>query len=184
MKKKKKIVLSKTQKKVIIAFAVIIAVVLTGVLIFKTNQTYFTTKMMYAFMPQSYVAELDEGDIEFFVEYNKDYSPKKYNNEIVKAFQYYYYDENGERIDLGIDGGYDDDGDGEKSPLSVPFMYLMGQRIGEFKSVMKKVLLAAAAVIVVVLIVVWFIVWSKNEDKQKHEKYGDKNNHKKKKSKK
>ncbi len=184
MKEKKKINLNKTQRKVIIAFAVIIAVIAAVFTIYKTNQVYFTTKMMYAFMPQSYVAELDEGNIEFFVEYNKDYSPKKYNYEIVKAFQYYYFDENGERVDLGVDGGYDDDKDGEKSPLSVPFMFLMAQRIGTFKAAMKKVLLAVAAVVIVALIVIWFIVWSKNEDKQKMEKYGDKNNHNKKKSKK
>lgn len=183
MSNKKKISLNKTQRNIIITFAVIIAVAITGFVVFKTNQTYFTTKLMYAFMPQSYVAELDEGNIEFFVEYNKDYSPKKYNNEIVKAFQYYYYDENGEKVDLGIDGGYDDDGDGEKSPLSVPFIFLMGQRISTFKSIMTKVLLVLAAVIVVALIFVWFIVWSRNEDKQKLEKYGNKNNKNKKKKK-
>lgn len=45
-------------------------------------------------------------------------------------------------------------------------------------------MLALAAIIVVALIVVWFIVWSRNEDKQKLEKYGDKTKNKNKKSKK
>ncbi len=60
----------------------------------------------------------------------------------------------------------------------------MGQRIGTFKAIMSKVMLALAAIIVVALIVVWFIVWSRNEDKQKLEKYGDKTKNKNKKSKK
>lgn len=174
MKKKKELNLSKKQRNAIIAFAVIVAVAITSLIVFKTNQIYFTTKIMYAFMPQSYVAELEEGNIEFFVEYNKGYSAKESNNDPMQAFRYYYFDENGERVDLGIDGGYDEDGTGEKKPLSVPFMFLMGQRIGTFKAIMTKVMLVLAAVIVVVLIVVWFIVWSKNEDKQKLEKYGDK----------
>lgn len=178
MKEKKKISLTKKQRNVIITFAVLVAVVITGLIVFKSNQIYFTTKLMYAFMPQSYVAELDDGNIEFFVEYNKDYSAKESNYDPMQAFRYYYYDENGERVDLGIDGGYDEVGNGEKSPLSVPFMFLMGQRIGTFKAIMKKVLLALAAVIIVVLIIVWYIVWSRNEDKQKLEKYGDKPNKK------
>lgn len=184
MNDKKKNSLTKTQRNVIITFAVIIAVAITGLIVFKTNQIYFTTKLMYAFMPQSYVAELDEGNIEFFVEYNNDYSAKESNNDPMQAFRYYYFDENGERVDLGIDGGYDEEGNGEKSPLSVPFMFLMGQRIGTFKAIMSKVMLGLAAIIVVALIVVWFIVWSRNEDKQKLEKYGDKTKNKNKKSKK
>lgn len=184
MKEKKKINLSKKQRNIIITFAVIIAVAITGLIVFKTNQIYFTTKLMYAFMPQSYVAELDDGNIEFFVEYNKDYSAKESGNDPLQAFSYYYFDENGERVDLGVDGGYDEEGNGEKSPLSVPFMFLMGQRIGTFKSIATKVMLALAAVVIVALIVVWFIVWSKNEDKQKLEKYGEKKNKKNKKSKK
>ena len=179
MKEKKKISLNKTQRNIIITFAVIAAVVITGLLVFKTNQIYFTTKLMYAFMPQSYVAELENGNIEFFVEYNKGYSAKESNNDPLQAFSYYYFDENGERVDLGVDGGFDEEGNGEKQPLSVPFMILMGQRIGTFKSIMTKVMLALAAVIIVALIVVWFIVWSKNEDKQKLEKYGGKPKHKK-----
>ena len=179
MEKKKEFNLSKKQRNAIIAFAVIVAVAVTSLIVFKTNQIYFTTKLMYAFMPQSYVAELENGNIEFFVEYNKDYSAKESNNDPLQAFSYYYFDENGERVDLGVDGGFDEEGNGEKQPLSVPFMFLMGQRIGTFKSIMTKVMLVLAAVIIAVLIVVWFIVWSRNEDKQKLEKYGDKPNSKK-----
>lgn len=184
MKEKKKLNLSKKQRNIIITFAVIIAVAITCLIVFKTNQIYFTTKLMYAFMPQSYVAELDDGNMEFFIEYNKDYSAKESNNDPLQAFSYYYYDENGERVDLGIDGGYDFYGTGEKGPLSVAFMYMMSQRINTFKSIVFKVLIAIAAVAIAALIVVWFIVWSKNEDKQKLEKYGNKTKKKKKKSKK
>ncbi|MDE5973149.1 MAG: hypothetical protein K2G73_00605 [Eubacterium sp.] len=52
MKDKKKISLTKAQRNVIITFAVIIAVAITSLIVFETNQIYFTTKLMYAFMPQ------------------------------------------------------------------------------------------------------------------------------------
>lgn len=184
MKENKKINLSKKQRNIIITFAVIIAVAITGLIVFKANQIYFTTKLMYAFMPQSYVAECEDGNIEFFVEYNKDYNVKESNNDPLQAFSYYYFDKNGERIDLGIDGGYDFYGTGDKGPLSVAFMYLMSQRVGTFKSIVTKVMLALAAVAIVALIVVWFIVWSRKEDRQKLEKYGEKKSKKNKKSKK
>ena len=58
MNDKKKNSLTKTQRNVIITFAVIIAVAITGLIVFKTNQIYFTTKLMYAFMPLSLTREI------------------------------------------------------------------------------------------------------------------------------
>lgn len=168
--------------KILIAVAVLLlAVVITSVVVISTNQTYFSTRITYALMPKSLVAETKAGDVEFFVRLNDDYDANAQSSTPLQAFEYYYYDKDGKEIDLGPDGYYDDEG--EQLSMSLIFSYKAGEKLATLKSVLSKVGWVLATVVFVGLIVIWFFVWSKKQDMEKEQKYGNKNNSAKKKKK-
>lgn len=168
--------------KILISVAVaLIAVVIAGTVIFLTNQTYFSTRITYALMPKSLVAETKAGDVEFFVRLNDEYDDKEQSSTPLQAFEYYYYDKDGKEIDLGPDGYYDDDG--EQLSMSLIFSYKAGEKLAAVKSVLKTIGWVLAAVVFVGLIVIWFFVWSKKQDMEKEQKYGNKNSSTKKRKK-
>lgn len=173
--------LSKKSKALIIVAVVLLAAIVASVITVSVNQAYFGTKITYALMPKSLVAETKAGDIEFFVRLNEDYDAKAQGSTPLQAFEYYYYDSEGKEIDLGPDGYYED-GD-EKLSMSLIFSYKAGEKLATVKSVLSKIGWALAAVVFVGLIVIWFLVWSKKQDEEKaaaHKKNNSTKNRKKK----
>lgn len=170
--------LSKKKKKIIIAITAVTAVIAAFAVIVAANYTFFSTRVIYALMPKSTIAETDSGSVEYHIRLKDSYDSKEVENNPMLAFEYYTYDENGEKIYLDSDASYSADG------MDTPVFYLFGfrliEKIGPMKSTATTVLWVLAAAAVVVMIVVWYILWARKEDAQKAEKYKNQNLNKKK----
>ncbi len=108
-----------------------------------------------------------------FVYKNKDFNQFKDKNTPLKAFGYYYIDENGKKVDLSWDKAYTGS-KGTKFTPNVWFMIQSGQKLSKFKSVSSKVIPIIVLVVVVLLIYLWFRSWCKREDARMEAMYGKK----------
>ena len=113
------------KKKITIA-AVIVGIIAVIAILIGINQTAIMSDINYAFMPKSITPTVDGVQVEFFVYKNKDFNQFKDKNTPLKAFGYYYIDENGKKVYDGktelIDGRT-----GEKfdNRITVGYMYYL-----------------------------------------------------------
>ena len=162
---------TKKLKKILIPIAVIILVLFSALMIIRANSTAIVTKAMYSLMPESYVAETQDGEVEYFVEYSKTFNPKTDGENALNAFEYYCYDENGNKVELGPDATFINDSGNEIS-LDMMFSSSMGEKISKIQKVFSVVVKVFFVVLFVGLIVLWFFKWSKKQDLEKEMKYG------------
>ena len=113
------------KKKITIA-AVIVGIIAVMAILIGINHTAIMSDINYAFMPKSITPTVDGVQVEFFVYKNKDFNQFKDKNTPLKAFGYYYIDENGKKVYDGktelIDGRT-----GEKfdNRITVGYMYYL-----------------------------------------------------------
>lgn len=169
-------------KKILIPIAVILVLLLGLFLIIRANGTAIITKLVYSAMPESYVVETQDGTYEYFVEYNDEFDPKADIENPLKAYAYYYYDENGERVDMGPDAVYIDP-NGKENSLDTAFVLGIAETLEKINKVFPKIITVIVIVAIVGLIVLWFFKWSKKQDMEKEKKYGNNKQNKSKKKK-
>ena len=150
------------KKKITIA-SVIVGIIAVIAILIGINQTAIMSDINYAFMPKSITPTVDGVQVEFFVYKNKDFNQFKDKNTPLKAFGYYYIDENGKKVDLSWDKAYTVS-KGTKFTPNVWFMIQSGQKLSKFKGVSSKVIPIIVLVVVVLLIYLWFRSWCKRDD--------------------
>ena len=177
-----KTVNTKKLKKILIPIAVILVLLLSLVVIIKTSGITILMKVAYSAMPESYVAETQDGTIEYFIEYNKGFKPDDEFNNLQEAYNFYYYDENSNRVDVEANDTFTDS-DGNAVPIIACFSQDMFSGLENAKKVFSVVAKVLIAVLIIGLIVLWFFKWSKKQDLEKEMKYGNNKHNKNKKKK-
>lgn len=175
----KPIIITKKQKKIIAVVVCVIAALAAVIALISANKTNIYSRVILSFMPESVVADNGSGR-EYFVELTKGIDAKEIEENPLMAFSFYYYDENGERIDLGPNPMVEENG--EESSLAIAFLLksVFDGSIPDTNDI--KVIVSVVVIIVVgiAMTVVWYIVWSKNEDKEKERNKAKANKKKKK----
>lgn len=169
-------------KKILIPIAVILVLLLSLVLIIKTNGITILMKVAYSAMPESYVAETQDGTIEYFIEYNKEFKPDDELNNLQDAYNFYYYDENGSRVDVEGNDTFTDN-NGTAVPIIACFSQDLFSELENARKVFSVVIKVVIVVLIIGLIVLWFFKWSKKQDMEKEKKYGNNKQNKSKKKK-
>ena len=159
--------LSKKKVKIIAIVASIIAVLIAAVAIIHANQTAIYSRLILSFMPKSIVME-DESHIEYFVELSDNLNSDEVKENPLLAFSFYYFDESGNRIDLGPNATLVDE-NGYESSLSIAFLLksALDGNIPNFSDITTIVVVVVVIIVCIGLSALWFIIWSKNEDKSK-----------------
>ena len=143
-------------------------------------QTKVYTEAMYALMPKEITTTVGKDpsyEITLGVRKNPDFDAKKQSKTPLVAFEFYYYNEKGELVELGSDGSIVVDG-ADYGPGYLSFLVKAKENLNTVKSVASKVIIVLVILAVCGLIVVWFKVWSKKEDEKKEQRlisYGSKN---------
>lgn len=165
--------------KLIITFIVLIAVVISGIIIVKSNQNYFYTRALYMLMPKTITGQEMGTDYDLSVGLNGEYDAKKKSSYPLEAFEYYYTDpQTGE--DKVVKGTENASINGEEVPVYLGFLIEAKTNLENLKSVLSKTAIVLVLIIIVGGIILWYKVWSKKEEQQKERKY--KNSHNKHKS--
>lgn len=169
---------NKLNKKYKVGIIILTVVAVIGIIIAvcAANKTALTAKFTYAFMPKVIdTSDYDSNlDLVLYVEKNKDFDAKKDAGEPLKAFKYYYYDDNEEKVSLN----YDDlvfKGTDNEMMACAQFYYEAAEGLSSFLKVVKIIAAVLAVLLVIGGLVLWFILWSKKYDKEK-EAYNQKVN--------
>lgn len=170
VKAKKK--MSSKNKKITIASVVIGIVAIIAILI-GINHTQIMSELTYSMMPKSINPVVDGQEVTFFVYKNKDFNQFKDKETPLKAFGFYYLDENGKNIDLSWDKVYVGS-KGTKFTPNVWFMMKANEKLTKVKSVSSKVIPIVVILFVILLIYLWFKNWCKREDARMEALYGKK----------
>lgn len=157
------------KKKITIA-AVIVGIIAVIAILIGINHTAIMSGINYAFMPKSITPDFG---VEFYVYKNKDFNQFKDKDTPLKAFGYYYIDENGKKVDLSWDKSYTA-ANGEPFTPSLFFMIQAGENLSKFKDVSSKIIPIIVLVVVALLIYLWFRSWCKREDARMEALYGKK----------
>lgn len=172
------------KKKIVIA-AIIVGVIALIAILIGVNHTLIMSDFNYAMMPKSITADVDGRNITFYKYKNKEFNQFKDKETPLKAFGFYYLDDNGKKVDLSWDKSFT----GSKGTTFTPniwFMFKANDKLEKVKSVSSKVIPIVVIVLVVLIIYLWFKNWCKREDKRMEALYGKKedrhNNQKKKKN--
>lgn len=168
--------ISPKRKKSIIISAVILIIAAVASIFTAVNYDKLYIRTVYFIIPKSVVTTTNNGDMEFHLELKDDFSVQAKNKDPFGAFNYFYYDKDGNRIDIDESGAYFDGKD--EISMSILFGFKLAEKFAKIKSVATKVFWATAAVAFVSAIVIWFVVWSKKQDEEKEKRY--KNSQKKK----
>ncbi len=164
MKQKNK----KSKKGIIIAAAVAVILIIAATAA-AVNYESIAVKVTYALMPSSLETEVNDKTITFYKEFNKDYDFDKNSDQPLTAFNFYYYDENGEKVTLD---GMDNYVDGDETVMpSLGFILKAKENSNIIKNVISKIMIVAVIVIIVLLIYLWYRSWSKREDAKKAKYY-------------
>lgn len=167
-KKKKKIVIC------VIAAALIVFAV-TFALLFNFNSTVQTkvyTEALYALMPKEITTTVGSDpsyEITLGVRKNPKFDAKKQSKTPLVAFEFYFYNEKGELVELGSTGSIVVDG-ADYGPGYLSFLVKAKENLNTVKSVSSKVIIVLVVLAVCGLIVLWFKVWSKKEDEKKEQR--------------
>lgn len=167
-------------KKIIVA-VVVIAVVISGIFVFKAYKTKINYRFLYSVMPDSIQVDVDEDTrITVYKRLNADYDSRK--DDDMNFMEFYYNDENGEEV--VIEGSGQIVYNGENQGLAfIGFSFAATDNIEKAKSIATTVGVIVGLLVTAGLIVLWFFIWSKKQDEEKEKKYGYKKEQKKKKKK-
>lgn len=162
MSKKAKIITAIVS--VFLVLAVIVGIAATAV-----NKESLSASLMYSLMPKELEGEFenDKGElykITFYLRKNPNYDSKT-DSDVMNAFEVYYYDDNGEEVNLGSTGAYEASNQ-TVNPL-ILFIYKAGEQLDDIKKDVKLGVGIFIAVLIFALIVIWFIVFCKQEDANK-----------------
>lgn len=160
------------KKKITIA-GVIVGIIAVIAILIGVNHTAIMSDITYSFMPKSITPDFSGTKVEFYKYKNKDYNQFKDKNKPLKAFGFYYIDENGKKQDLSWDGVYIAP-DGTKFTPNIWFMIKAQEKLTTFKRTAAKVIPIVVIVVVVALIYLWFRLWCIREDKRMEALYGNK----------
>lgn len=175
--KKKKI-------KVISILAAVLVVIIVLSSIIAANQFRIKSELLYYIMPDSIEMELNNNSvIELYKRKNENYDYKTQKDSPLAAYEFYYYDENGNEIVIEADSPLVIDDENQGAP-SIAFLINSADNLKQIKKVASIVFWIVFLIIIVVLILVWYRAWSKKQDEEKERKYGNKNETKHKKKKK
>lgn len=165
MSEKNKKALSQGAKKGItigVIFVLIIAILSAGLIYLNVNGGKAYSKLIIACMPHNITGEDNGKKIDFYVEYNKDYNPK--TDEPLKAYQTYYFDDNGKRIDLP--NGFYKSRTAEMQVI-LGFFYKAQEKITALKNVVYVVIALLILAAVAVIIYLWYKSWCRRQEKKK-----------------
>lgn len=156
----------KSKAAIIIAVIAAVIGIITAVCI--ANKTALISEITYIAMPKVIdTHDYDETlDLVLYVEKNDDFDPKADEKEPLKAFKYYYYDENGEKVTLNYDDPVFEGTDNETMVSSI-FYFEVLTKLSGLRTAMTVVGIVAAVLVVIGLIVLWYILWSKKYDREK-----------------
>ena len=160
-----------TKKKITIA-GVIVGIIAVIAILIGVNHTAIMSDITYSFMPKSITPDFSGTKVEFYKYKNKDYNQFKDENKPLKAFGFYYIDENGKKQDLSWDGVYIAP-DGTKFTPNIWFMIKAQEKLTTFKRTASKVIPVVVIVVIVALIYLWFRLWCNREDKRMEAPYGN-----------
>lgn len=136
-----------------------------------TMNANVTNTTLSLFMPKSITDEQDGSPIQgytFYREKNKEFNAKE--NLPLEAFNYYYFDKDGKRIDL-VDGVYigADDNDKHTSdniPVYLGFYIKAAEKFNIVGNVIKVITAILILCLIAGFIYIWYRVWSKKEDER------------------
>lgn len=171
----------KTVKK-LIALIVVLVVVITGIITINVNKSHIQADLLYAIMPDT--VDLTENNGFPFLLYkqkNEDFDFKEDIDEPMNAVQFYYYDENDEKVIVNGADTIKYNGEDYGSPY-IAFMINSVDTFNQIKKVISVIFVIICVLIVIGIIFLWFKSWSKRQDKEKEKKYANKNNKQNKKS--
>lgn len=163
--KTKEIQLTKKNKITISVVVLLVVAIIASAIAVKANSTQIYADLLYSFMPKSVEGEIDGRKIEFFILKDEGFDAKKDKNDYLKAYRYYYYDKDGNRVDLDYDDQFEE-GEQKFNP-SILFLYKAAEK---WQSVKGKIVLAGvivAIVLLVIIILLWFKSWARRQDEQK-----------------
>jgi hypothetical protein len=130
---------------------------------------YFTNKFLDVLMDDEITSQeaIDGRVTTFGREVNKDYDPNE--DQPIEAFNYYYYDGAGNRIDLP-DGNYYPSGyavssDVQPIPVYLGFYTTALQRVQIIKNVLKVLCAIIVVALIAFIIYVWYRSWCKRQEK-------------------
>ncbi|MGN0521586.1 MAG: hypothetical protein ACI4IQ_02985 [Eubacterium sp.] len=162
----------KKRNKIIIAVTAVVLIIAVVAASIAANETAFKTKMTMLLMPNSLTTVLDDKEITFYVRENKEFNAKTDESQPLSAFEFYYYDDDNNEVNLGSDGAYKTE-TGKIMP-SLLFLLKTNERINKIKSAVPAVIAVAAVIVVAILIVLWYKSWCKRQENEKNRKYKNK----------
>lgn len=172
MSKKMKIVTA------IVSVLLVIAVI-AGITATALNKDTMGVSLLYSFMPKELEGEFEDDNgemykVTFYLRKNPDYDAKN-DSDVLNAFDVYYYDADGNEVDLGSTGTYESQ-DQKINPI-VLFLYKAMENFNVVKKNVKIGVAIFAVILIIALIVIWYIAFSKQEDERKA-KLGSEKSHK------
>lgn len=173
-KGKKKV--SKKAKAAIIIVAVVAVIAVIIALIAANKNTIINNTMGYLLPDQIDFSEYDteeERDLIVYKERNKEYDPKKDKAEPLKKYNYYYYDDNGNKVTLRYDEPLFEGTEDEELACTTFYAEAIN-KLPTVVSVLKAVIAVIVIAVVIAAIVIWYILWSRNYDKEKENAFKNK----------
>lgn len=154
----------------IITIAIALAVTIVTIDSYSA-EAYFTNKFLDVLMEDEITSdELIDGRITTFGrEVNEDYDANE--DQPIEAFNYYYYDGNGKRIDLP-DGNYYPSGYATSSdvtpiPVYLGFYYTAAEKMQIVKNVLRVIIAIIVLALVAFVVYLWYRSWCKRQDREK-----------------
>lgn len=153
--------------KALIAIVVMAVLIITGIVVVKTNETMVYTYGLYTLMPKTLTAEEINTDYDISVRLNKNFDAKAQDSQPLEAFEYYYTDPStGKEVVIG--GTESTDINGNEVPVYLGFVIKAQMNLNKLKSALTVLLVLFVVLLVVAAIVIWFLIWSKKEDEKKN----------------
>lgn len=168
MDKKKKIKIAAVVISILAVIAVIIGVI-------SANSDKIQYSIFEKCMPESAVFSNDEVSVTIYRRENPNFSEEDFEADPLSKYEFFYKDKDG--TEKSVIGANNIVYDGKELTNALgTFMPETVKNLNHIKLVAK--IIAAIVIVAVIIagIVIWFILWSKNEDRQKQQKYKNTNN--------
>lgn len=176
--------MNKKKIKIISIISAVVAVIIAASALISANYTRIHIDVMYSLMPDYIDGSFDDvNPVRIYKRKNPNFDYKTQKDNPLQAYEFYFYDDEGNEISTTGDEELVLDGE------EIGMMYgdFLPQMLENWESLKTKLIVCAviaSLLIISGLIVLWFIVWSKKQDEEKAKKYSNKNNQKSKKRKK
>ena len=170
--KKAKKPMDPKKKKLTIA-GIIVGVIAVIAILIGVNYTAIVSDLTYSFMPKKLEPTVDGYQMEFYVYRNKEFNQFKDKKTPLKAYGFYYIDENGKKVDLGWDGAYTGV-KGTKFTPNIWFLMKAQEKRTTVQNKVNKVIPFVVIVVIILILYLWFKSWCKREDKRMQQLYGKK----------